>query len=310
MKPLVSIIVPVYNVEDFLLKCLDSLTVQTYDNIELVIVDDGSTDKSVNICDEFVKSEKRARVFHKKNGGLSSARNFGIKHAKGEYICLVDSDDYVKKEFVESMMDAILGKSADVAICGYNKDVPEERVLTGEEAAIRLLISQENMEIIAWNKMYRRGLFDEIEYPEGSNYEDNLTTYKLLSKAKRVIYVARSLYEYVERSGSITKNDKKEEKLKYRERAAEEAMKYFENNQKLRDAAEIAMLTAKLAYVDFAINGRIEKNCMDYGIKWIRVNKMMLLKNSYLSKKLRLYIYLITSFKAKPYIFFRKIRHE
>ncbi|MDO4746784.1 MAG: glycosyltransferase [Candidatus Saccharibacteria bacterium] len=310
MKPLVSIVVPVYNVEDYLAKCLETLSRQAYEGIEIIIVDDGSTDGSGRICDEFAKNEPRVRVFHKKNGGLSSARNFGIKKAKGEFVCLVDSDDYVKEKFVEEMVKMALTNEVDVVVCGYNDVIPEEGLLSGEEATVRLLVGQENIDIIAWNKMYRLGLFKDIDYPEGSNYEDNLTTYKLLSKAKRVAYAAKSLYCYIERAGSITKKDKKLERLKSRERAAAEAKEYFKDKKELEEAAEIAMLTAKLAFVDFAVSGDVEKKYIDYGVTWIKKYKKRLLKNKYLTKKLKLYIYLVTHLNAKLYIGFRKIRHE
>lgn len=310
MKPLVSIVVPVYNVKDYLGKCLESLMGQSYERIEIIVVDDGSTDGSGEICDEFARDDERVKVFHKRNGGLSSARNYGIKKAKGDYICLVDSDDLVNKDFVARMVEAAEQEDADVAVCGYNDAVPERRVVSGEEATVRLLTMQENMEIIAWNKMYRLNLFDDVSYPEGENYEDTLTTYKLLSKAGRAAYVPESLYVYRERVGSIMKEGKKEEKLTARERAAREATEYFKGNNDLQAAAEIAMLTAKLAFVDFAVSGDIEKKYIDYGVTWIKKYKKQLLKNKYLTKKLKLYIYLVTHLNAKLYIGFRIIRHE
>lgn len=310
MKPLVSIVVPVYNVGDYVLRCLDSLHRQSYERIELIVVDDGSTDESGRLCDDFKKKEKRARVFHKKNGGLSGARNYGIKKAKGNYICLVDSDDYVSEVFVERMVAMALKDNVDVVMCGYNNEIPKAAVLTGKEATVKLLTQQDNMEIIAWNKMYRRALFDVVDYPEGLNYEDNLTTYKLLSRAERVGYLAESLYNYVEREGSITKEDEKEKKLKFREKAALGAIEYFKGDLDLKEAAEIALLTAKLAFIDSAINGKIDKKYMDECIVWVSKHKEKLLENKYLSKKLRLYIGLITTLNAKPYIGFRKIRHE
>ena len=156
---LVSVVVPVYNVEKYVEKCLKSLMGQSYGALEIIVVDDGSTDGSGAICDEMAAGDKRVRVFHKKNGGLSSARNYGIKRAKGEYVCLVDSDDWVKRDFVKKMVGEAVREGADVAVCGYNDEVPREEVLTGEEVTVRLLTWQENMEIIAWNKMYRRRLF-------------------------------------------------------------------------------------------------------------------------------------------------------
>lgn len=309
MKPLVSVIVPVYNVRDYVDKCLESLIRQSYDNLEIVVVDDGATDGSGEICDELAKSDKRIKVFHKKNGGLSSARNYGIKKAKGEYVCLVDSDDYVKKDFVKALAEEAIRSDADIVACGYNDEIPMDRTMTGKEAAVTLLTKQNNMEIIAWNKLYRRELFGDILYPEGENYEDNLTTYKLLSKARRIAYVQKSLYVYRERVGSITNKDEKEKKLLAREKAAREAIKYFKNGD-LKSAADIALLTAKLAWIDFAINGAVEKRYLTESKNWIQKNKTALLSNRLLNKKLKLYVFLVTNFGGKLYILFRKIRHE
>ena len=309
-QPLVSIIVPVYNVEKYVAKCLDSLLQQTYRDIEIIVVDDGTKDRSGEICDEIAKNDKRVKVFHKKNGGLSSARNYGIRKAKGDYICLVDSDDYVRSGFVELMLRAAQEDDADVVVCGYNEQKPEKMVLTGEQAAIRLLIQQDNMEIIAWNKMYKRSLFDRILYPEGHNYEDTLTTYKLLSEADKVAYVAESLYCYVERGGSITNKDDKQEKLTHRELAAKEAMEYFDGRTNLEAAAEIALLTAKLAWADFAISGAVKKSYLEESRIWVKKNKKKLLANKFLTQKLRLYIELLTHFGGTLYVTFRKVRHE
>ena len=309
MKPLVSVIVPVYNVRDYVDECLKSLIRQDYENLEIVVVDDGATDGSGEICDELAKGDKRIKVFHKKNGGLSSARNYGIKKAKGKYVCLVDSDDYVKKDFVKVLVGEAIRSDADIVVCGYNDEIPMSQTMTGKEAAVTLLTKQNNMEIIAWNKFYKRELFGDILYPEGENYEDNLTTYKLLSKAWRVAYVQKSLYVYRERVGSITNNDEKEKKLLAREKAAREANAFFKDSD-LKKATEIAMLTAKLAWMDFAINGVVEKRHLVESEKWIRNNKTKLLSNKYLTKKLKLYVYLVTNCRGRLYILFRKIRHE
>ena len=312
VKPtLISIVVPVYGVEKYVEKCLDSLSHQSYENIEVIVVDDGSIDRSGDICEEFAKKDKRIKVFHKTNGGLSDARNYGIKRAKGEYVCLVDSDDWAKSGFVEKMVNVALRENADIVVCGYNDMVPGRITMTGEEATMRLLVEQENVDIIAWNKMYRRGLFDDVLYPEGENYEDCLTTYKLLSKASKVEYLPESLYCYRERTGSITQKSGKEERLTMRERAAREAMEYFaKSNKRLWEAAQIAMLTAKLAFMDFAISGTIKKTYYYDGREWILNNKKSLYENQLLSRKLKTYIEMIEKCGGVGYRLFRKIRHE
>ena len=308
--PLVTIVVPVYNVMHYVEKCINSLTEQTYKKLEIIIVDDGSTDDSGKICDKLAKHERRIRVYHKANGGLSSARNFGIKKASGKYICLVDSDDYVQRDFVRKLIYKAEIKDADIVVCSYNDEILRARMLTGEKATINLLTKQKNVDIVAWNKMYRRELFGNIKYPEGENYEDTLTTYKLYAEAKNVAYIADSLYQYVERDNSITGDGEKEEKLLAREKAAREAVIYFDDNRRLKMAAEIALYTANLAYMDFAINGKIGKSYYYIGKEWIIKNEKKLRKNSFLTKKLKLYLNLITRCGGLGYLLFRKVRHE
>lgn len=305
-KTLVSVIVPVYNISDYILKCLKSIGKQSYSNLEIIVVDDGSTDKSGEICDEFARGDGRVKVFHKKNGGLSEARNFGIKKAKGEIIALVDGDDFVEVDYIKTMYEATVKDDADVVICGYNEVVPKEQTMSGEEATKKLLVEQENLEIVAWNKLYKKKLFvgNNIEYPVGEKHEDALTTYKILASAKKVSYVPKSLYHYVTRDDSIMGQGDILGRLKMRERAAEEAVRYFVQNPKLKQAAEVAVLTSKYAYMDAAIRGEIEKKYYEVNAKWVRENSKNYKNNQLLTSKLRLYNFIN---KVKLYKVFRTI---
>lgn len=312
MEELVSIIVPVYNVKDYVLKCLNSLKNQSYKNIEIVVVDDGSTDGSGEVCDVFAKEEPRAKVFHKKNGGLSDARNFGIKKSTGEIIAFVDSDDYVKGTFVFKMLEEMDKIGADIAVCGYNNIAPRKETLSGAEATSRLLVRQDNVDILAWNKLYKKELFTDngIEFPKWQNHEDLLTTYKVMSKAKKVVFVDESLYNYVERGGSITKEEKVEERLIKREQAAKEAIEFFGRDKELLEAAKVSFLLSQYAYLDFALSKKIDKS---YGIKaknWIIKHKKEYVGNNYMTKKLKIYNKLISIIGGAPYTLFRKVRHE
>lgn len=310
--PLISIVVPIYNTEKYLEKCVGSLIGQSYRNIEIIAVDDGSPDKSGQMIEKLAKTDERIRVFHKENGGLSSARNYGIRKAKGEFICLVDSDDYVKQDFVAVMLESVLRNKADIAVIGYNDFLPERQIVSGEGAAISLLTRQENIDVVAWNKMYRKELFvdNNIWYPEGQNYEDCLTTYKLLARAQSVTYIEKSLYCYVDRARSITKNDKKEEKLKARELAAKEAEEYFKDEEDLLKAAKISLLLSKYAFLDFAISGVIDKECKKDTLGWLKKNVKNYKTNKFLTTKLKMYNFLSTKFGGVLYILFRKVRHE
>lgn len=293
-EPLISIIVPVYNIQDFVLKCLKSLSKQKYQNIEIIIVDDGSTDKSGKICDDFALTEKRAKVFHKKNGGLSDARNFGIKKAKGEIIALVDGDDYVGLDYISVMYKKMKeDEEVDVVVCGYDRQLPKAGILSGKDATVRLLVEQNNTDIVAWNKLYRKTLFDDILYPVGEKHEDTLTTYKILSLARKVSYVAESLYYYIERAGSIMQTEKIEERLIARERAANEATKYFKDEKDLEKAAEVSMLLAKYAYIDAAVRGRIDMKYCKKNMLWVKKHVEGYRSNIYMTRKLKLYNILV-----------------
>ena len=306
---LVSIIVPVYNVEKYVKKCLDFLLVQTYKNTEIIVIDDGSIDESGRVCDELKSKNNQLVVVHQKNKGLSGARNAGIKIAKGEFICFVDSDDYVKKDFIDKMMKNI-DDDTDIVVCGFNNEVPSKNTLSGELATIKLLTKQENIEVIAWNKMYRRSLFKDIKFPEGDNYEDTLTTYKLLSRARKVVYIPESLYVYVDRSDSITKSDDKEKRLIARERAAKESLELFRGKRKLESASWIALLTAKLAWMDFAMKGEVDKKRFYSSRKWIIDNYNRYRKNDYMNSKLKCYLLMIKPFGGMFYKLFRVIKHN
>lgn len=210
---LISIIVPIYNVEKYLVKCIDSLVNQTYKNIEIILVDDGATDNSGKMADEISKKDKRIIVYHKKNGGLSDARNYGIEKAKGKYICFVDSDDFVNKDYIYTLYDLIIKSKCQISVIGYEKIYNYEDIADDEcegiikkyttEEAIDELFKEDSYGNYAWNKMYNINLFNDIRYPFGKKMEDLGTTYKLFLKCDRIIYNNKKLYYYYQRDGSI-----------------------------------------------------------------------------------------------------------
>lgn len=210
--PIISVVVPVYNVEKYLEKCLNSILEQTYKNFEVILVDDGSSDCCFNICEQYAKKDTRIKAFHKKNGGLADARNYGIKRAIGNYITFIDSDDFVKKEYLEFLLSLLEKHNADISMCGNfryweGKKVKsvkkvEVRVFSGLEAVENLLY-QKNIENSAWGKLYKRELFDNIQYPKGKLYEDLGTTYKIIFNAERVVWSSIQKYFYLQRESSI-----------------------------------------------------------------------------------------------------------
>ena len=319
-RPVVSIIVPVYNIEHCISECLISISKQSYKNFEVLVIDDGSTDMSGKICDEFSSIDARFKIIHQKNGGLSNARNTGINKAQGEFLCFVDGDDCIQKDFVQKMYKTALHNGGEIVVCGYkekeiNKEklvLPKPEILTGKEATIRLLLRQENIEIIAWNKLYRSELFkkSKIRFPEGFKYEDNLTTYKVLSLAKKVIYIPEALYIYNRREGSITKCDKKEEKLKARELAAKDAEEFFKKDKEFLAASKISLLLAKYAFLDFSIRGDIDAKYQKDTLKWLKKNAKLYNNNMFMTLKLRFYNILSTKYDGIFYKIFRKVKHE
>ena len=307
---LISVVVPVYNVIDYLDECINSILSQSYQKIEVILIDDGSTDGCSRKCDEY--KNNKIRVIHQKNAGLSAARNKGLSVAKGKYICFIDSDDYILPNYLEKLYGAIVNNNSDISVCGFNDTIPEADSMDGEKATINLLIKQENIDILAWNKLYKRSLFvdNDITYPEKKIHEDNLTTYKLYSHSRRVSYINESLYYYRTRNSSITKQSKEIEHLHMRELAAKEAQKYLHDNQKLKSAADISLLTAKLAYIDKSLSEKIEKTNYTSARDWIISNKDSYKDNEFLSLKLKTYIKLLSMMGGKPYSLFRKIKHQ
>ncbi len=206
----ISVIVPVYNVEPYLRKCLDSITSQTYKNLEILGIDDGSTDGSGIICDEYEKKDERARVFHTKNRGLSCARNLGLDEAKGEWIGFVDSDDWIEPDMYECLHRRAEETGADVVECGILKEFQgkteerkrEDNQYSGMEAVNMLLRGK--LSDAVWNKLWKKYCFDRVRFPEGRVFEEFATTYKVFLEATCISTLAVSKYHYLNRKGSLS----------------------------------------------------------------------------------------------------------
>lgn len=214
MRDLISVIIPVYKVEEYLCRCVDSVLDQTYRNTEIILVDDGSPDGCPAICDEYAKQDARVRVIHQENAGLSGARNAGIDVAKGQWLAFVDSDDYLAEDFLESLYKACVDTDSDMSVCRWEyvrgERIPEHgtgetRVYTGREMLANLYIPDGAYFVVAWNKLYRRELFDGIRYPLGRIHEDEATTYRIYDQVRKAAYVDRSLYGYFVTPVSITR---------------------------------------------------------------------------------------------------------
>lgn len=212
---LISVVVAVYNIESYVERCIRSIMCQTYSNLQIILVDDGSTDTSGSICDRMAAEDARIQVIHKKNGGLSDARNKGMDAARGIYLAFVDGDDWIDAVMYEKMLAAMLEYEADFAACRYRciyrdrtVDATTGRLIIfeGRQALASYIAEEEQYPIqnAAWNKLYRRELVENQKFPLGKWYEDIVYTTKLLSKIKRCAFVDEALYNYVlDREGSI-----------------------------------------------------------------------------------------------------------
>ena len=212
-EELISVIVPIYNVEDYLENTINSLINQTYEHIEIILVDDGSLDRCPIICDCYMEKDLRIRVIHKENGGLSDARNVGIKNASGKYITFIDSDDIIETDYIEYLYNLIIKYDTEISICSHNivngkkiinegKNYIEEK-LDRVEALKRLLLNR-GYSVSACGKLYKKDLFKDICFPKGKLCEDNGTIYKLIDKSDFIAYGNIPKYNYMIRNNSIT----------------------------------------------------------------------------------------------------------
>lgn len=213
--PLVSVIVPVYKVEPYLHRCVDSILIQTYTNLEIILVDDGSPDNCGTICDEYAKKDKRIKVIHKKNGGQSEARNVGLDMAKGEYVTFVDSDDWIHNQYIEILYNDIIQANADVSMCtfvrtsdmhcddsAHQKYKNHKFKIISKEQAIEKTLYQNKLDSSPWDKLYKRNLFDGLRFTVGRIYEDLEIIYQIYDRATILTYTDEALYYYFYREDS------------------------------------------------------------------------------------------------------------
>lgn len=210
---LISIIIPIYKVEPYLRRCLDSVVNQTYTNLEIILVDDGSPDDCPKICDEYASRDNRIIVIHKKNGGLSDARNAGLDICKGEYISFIDSDDWVERDYIEVLFNLLQKTNADIAVGNhqlfsedgvvYPQNIFFDSVLDGYDATTMLIFKEPIQFVVSWCKLYKRNLFGKVRFPVGKIREDECTSYQFFHYSKIVSTTSKTLYHYLKRPDSI-----------------------------------------------------------------------------------------------------------
>lgn len=251
---LISVIVPVYKIENYIRRCVDSILEQSFEEYELLLVDDGSPDRCGSICDEYAGKNSHVFVLHKANGGLSDARNAGIdwamEHSDSKWITFVDSDDWVHRDYLKSLYEAAIRLKEDISICGF------QRVADGEEPATDLMEKQDDRTgevrrwksedffvernvnaVVAWGKLYKKELWKDVRYPRGKIHEDEFTTYRLLFQREQVAVVRRNLYFYYQNQQGIMNVAWSPARLDVLEAMKERAW-FFAQQEKYRRAYE------------------------------------------------------------------------
>ena len=250
---LISVIIPIYNVEKYLRRCLDSICNQMYQNLEIVLVDDGSTDSSGKIADEYARRDTRFHVMHKQNGGLSDARNAGLSYCHGTYIVFVDSDDYVTEDYVMVLYDLLKHNHADISVVSLTHQ-EEELSKISDSAAAKIYNTKEALQDLLYQrisasanaKMYRAELFSDIRYPKGRLYEDVIATYQIFEKATKVVWCDIKKYWYYVRTDSIVRSAFNVKKMDYVYNCEEVLEEVKKKYPALSKAAESRLLWAAI----------------------------------------------------------------
>ena len=251
----ISIIIPIYNTEKYLKSCVESIINQTYKNLEIILVDDGSIDKSGQICDEYSKKDPRIKTLHKPNGGLADARNYGLKNATGKYIGFIDGDDYIYPTFYEELHNLIKKHNADIAECQFLRikedDINKaEKIIDEENKKLKIDVKEyENKnalhllygtrlhpyvkKVVVWNKIYKRKLWEDMQFPVGKLHEDEFTTFKVLYNCKKIVSTNKILHGYMQTNNSIMRRKIEQKRIDDNLEAYSVASQFFkENNEK------------------------------------------------------------------------------
>ncbi|MCD2502901.1 glycosyltransferase [Clostridium sp. NSJ-145] len=318
MKPIISIIVPIYNVEKYLPKCIDSILNQTFKEFELILVDDGSLDNSGRICDEYSKKDKRIRVIHKENCGVSSARNVGVESSLGNYIGFVDPDDYIDKYMYQKMIDMCTIKNADIAICKFVREINGQISEAKDGFYIRELDNVEGLRECfkgilyrhsLCNKLFKKKCFEGIRFPEGRIHEDLSTTYRLLANSNKSVYINYSGYIYVKRENSILTSTFNEKRLQAFEGWKEILSFMLENYPELKEQVIATFAYACIDNMIYVLNQVNNKNIrnkyINYIKKYSKKYSKMINKNYLLTNKNKIIINVLNN--ATYLIYIKKI---
>ncbi len=280
--PLVSVIVPIYNVERYLDRCVESIVNQTYKNLEIILVDDGSPDNCPEMCDEWARKDNRIKVVHKPNGGLSDARNAGFEVSNGELICYIDSDDWIELNFIHSLYEAMMNAQADVVECATNYVSEDGHVLRIRKtpdsvhldkiSALRKLVLEDGVYQTVWNKLYKREVC--IPFEKGKLNEDEFFTWKVFDNINKLALVEKPMYNYLQRGGSIIQSN-------YSIRRLDGLRAKFERMQELQKYERLASLTSQQLALDCMWHLQSVLRCLDGEEKTSAVNEILdILRNT------------------------------
>ncbi len=266
---ILSIIVPVFNVDKYLKKCLDTITNQLIDNIEIICINDGSSDKSKEILEDYQKKNYKIKIINQENRGLSAARNRGLEIAKGKYIGFVDSDDYISLKMYKELIIFLENNNLDVACCNFyhiidgkkyinNLDKNEELIINNNVDIIKEYLKDDKIKNYVWQKVYKREIFNNIKFPLGKNYEDIAISTKVCEKINKIGYISKPLYYYLHREGSISKS-KDFKKIKDSINNSYERYKYIKEKYKLLNKDNIISMLNRIK-IEYTENKITEKN--------------------------------------------------
>ncbi len=306
-NPKISVIVPIYNVELYLEKCVNSIVNQTYKNIEIILVDDGSSDSSGRISDELSLSDNRIKVVHKKNGGLSDARNTGISISTGDLLCFIDSDDYIENDMIELLYKNLINFNADISVCSYIMEYKNKNVIIANGNEIKVYNKEEALKnsllvndigMISCNKLFKKELFKGILYPLGQAFEDINTIYKVLNASNVIVYDPTPKYYYVQRDSSINGQNFKakefNEKLYDLYDASMEVYNFIKKSYpQILGASSIGCINYNLRVINNMITHNVVRNDIIKTTKEIIEENKKSLKNISLLKRIQFKLFYI-----------------
>lgn len=292
MAPLISVIIPVYNTKDFLPDCLNAVLKQTYTNLEIIVIDDGSNDGCAKICDTYAKKDTRIKLIHQKNAGLSAARNAGLKLATGEFVTFIDGDDTVTVDYVERLFSLVQKYQTKISICSFAEIYPDKTSNFGKNYSekcfstaecLRYMLNEQGFTTTAWGKLYARTLWENLKFPDGKLHEDIGVIYRTILQCDKIAYTPEPNYYYYQRENSITNQKFSAEKLALISLTDKMCDEVEQNFPELKNTVNCRRMHARFSILRQMPSGRKLspelRAAQKQIIKYLRVHKDDVLKN-------------------------------